>query len=80
MFDFKYSNSAIKSLKKLDFSTMERIRNSISKIPNGDIKRLQGDTPRIFFRLRVGKFRVIFRIIEQTVYIDKIDTRGDIYK
>lgn len=80
MFEIKYSNSSLKFLSKLDSKTIERIRTSISKIPNGDIKRLHGETPRIFYRLRVGKYRVIFRIIEDTVFVDKIDTRGDVYK
>ena len=32
------------------------------------------------YRLRAGKYRVIFFIENENIYIVKVDTRGDIYK
>ena len=51
--------------------------------PEGDIKILQGYSDGRQ-RLRVGKYRVIFRFISddqiEIVYIIDIGARGDIYK
>jgi len=50
----------------------------IKKIPGGDIKPLFGRKGE--YRLRVGKYRIIFFIENENVYIVKVDTRGDVYK
>ena len=50
----------------------------INQIPEGDIKPLSGRKGE--YRLRVGKFRILFYIEAETVRIFKIDTRGDLYK
>ena len=55
----------------------ERIITAINKIPAGNIKKLQG---RNGFRLRIGKYRVIFDDNGRVVFIERIDTRGDVYK
>ncbi|MGX2982845.1 type II toxin-antitoxin system RelE family toxin [Helicobacter sp. 23-1045] len=45
-----------------------------------DIKKLQGETHK--YRLRIGKYRLLYEIIEQQIliYAYKIGSRGDIYK
>ena len=53
---------------------------AIDKIPQGDIKRLQGEKYPPLYRLRVGKFRIIYHIENEEIIIAKIDTRGDVYK
>ena len=57
-----------------------RLYKAIYNLPAGDIKKLQtfSDT----YRLRVGKYRIIFEWIENEIVIDVIDadSRGDIYK
>ncbi|MGI6424173.1 MAG: type II toxin-antitoxin system RelE family toxin [Tepidanaerobacteraceae bacterium] len=76
-----YSNKAKKSLEKYDYKTSMRIINAIDKIPLGDIKRLVGNEISSLFRLRVGKYRIIYMYEdEQTIKIIKIDSRGDVYK
>ncbi|HHX22545.1 MAG TPA: type II toxin-antitoxin system RelE/ParE family toxin [Thermoanaerobacterales bacterium] len=76
-----YSNKAKKSLEKYDYKTSIRIINAIDKIPLGDIKRLVGNEISSLFRLRVGKYRIIYMYEdEQTIKIIKIDSRGDVYK
>ena len=47
--------------------------------PKGDIKTLQGlnDGTK---RLRIGGYRVIYRVDNEQIIIDKIDTRGGVYK
>ncbi|MBA7534199.1 hypothetical protein ES705_26445 [subsurface metagenome] len=44
----------------------------------GDIKPLSGRKSE--YRLRVGKYRILFFIENENVHVVKIDTRGDIYK
>ncbi len=76
-----YSKKAKKSLEKYDYKTSMRIINAIDKIPLGDIKRLVGNEISSLFRLRIGKYRIIYMYEdEQTIKIIKIDTRGDVYK
>ncbi|MBI4946892.1 MAG: type II toxin-antitoxin system RelE/ParE family toxin [Bacteroidetes bacterium] len=46
-----------------------------------DLKKMKGEW-KGFYRLRIGKIRIIFKIEfqNQQIYIDRIDFRGDIYK
>lgn len=57
-----------------------RLYKAIYNLPAGDIKKLQtfSDT----YRLRVGKYRILFEWIENEIVIDvtDADSRGDIYK
>lgn len=75
-----YLKSAYKSLDKYDIKTRKRIIESIDKIPQGDIKRLQGEKYPPVYRLRLGKYRIIYHIENENIIIVNIDTRGDIYK
>jgi len=76
-----YSRAFIKKLKKHDIKFRRRIMDAISKIPQeGDIKKLKGLKLKNVFRLRVGKYRVIFIVKEDKIYVLDIDSRGDIYK
>jgi len=76
-----YSRAFIKQLKKHDIKFRRRIMDAISKIPQeGDIKKLKGLKLKNVFRLRVGKYRVIFIVKEDKIYVLDIDSRGDIYK
>ena len=83
----KYSKDALKFLARTDRKTMEQIRSAISKLacipPEGDIKFLQGYSDKRM-RLRVGKYRVIFKYDKENetayVYVIDIDSRGGIYK
>ncbi len=76
-----YSKQAKKALEVFDKKTAMRIKKSIDNIPAGDIKRLEGNNLLPLFRLRVGKYRIIYLIEdERQIKILKIDTRGDVYK
>lgn len=77
--DIHYSKQAIKTINGLDKTTKQRIRAGISAIPAGDIKPLRGYHGR--FRLRVGDWRIIFAYKDSnSVLIDKIAPRGEVYK
>lgn len=72
-----YSKQAIKFLSKQDKPTRIRIVEAIRKLPQGDVKKLQGHEG---YRLRVGDYRIIFDKNGDILYIEKIDGRGQIYK
>ena len=57
-----------------------RLYQAISKLPEGDVKKLQTKKQR--YRLRVGEYRIIFEWLDNSIYIDvtETDNRGDIYK
>ena len=72
-----YSKQAVKFLSKQNKIVQKRIIDAINKLPNGDVKKLQGRTG---YRLRVGNFRIIFSFSENILYIEESDNRGQIYK
>ena len=75
--EIKYSKQAVKFLQKQEKKTQIRIITAIELIPLGDIKKLQGEDR---YRLRVGDFRIIFNREGQILLIEKIDSRGQIYR
>lgn len=76
----KFSKRSRKTLNKLQVRISHKLVNSIENIPEGDIKPLKGKKTPPLFRLRVGKFRILFCTEEDFLKIIKIDTRGDVYK
>ena len=84
--DIKYTKIALKTLQKYDRPTRESIREKIKGLtqtpPVGDIVPLSGFENK--FRLRTGKFRVIYEYLTlnniKILMVNKIDSRGGIYK
>ena len=85
--EIRYSRDALKFLSKLDKRSVDRIREAIAGLtvnpPQGDIKLMKGFSDGRK-RLRVGGFRVIYRIDSEykmeILFIIDIGNRGDIYK
>lgn len=86
--EIQFSKAAVKFINATDKSTKARIKKAVDGLceipPRGDIKTLQGYRPSAY-RLRVGKYRIVYEIISENVdspfiYIQDIDSRGDIYK
>jgi mRNA interferase RelE/StbE len=73
-----FSKKAGKYLASLVPRVAFNILNRIELIPEGDIRPLAGRKGE--YRLRVGKYRIIFFISEDTISVVKIDTRDDVYK
>ncbi len=69
---------AQKQLNNLDKKIKEKIVKAIFKIPNGDIKPLQGTKDK--FRIRVGDYRVLYLKTDTAYKVYKIATREQIYK
>jgi len=72
---------AEKYLNRLNANDRDRIDDAIEGLekepPEGDIRPVKGQPG--FFRLRVGSYRLLFRINEKGVLITHIDPRGQVY-
>lgn len=83
----KYSKPALKFLAGVQKKVAENIREAIKGLtlspPEGDIRPMGGYNDGRF-RLRVGKYRVVYRYDVDNqlkiLYIIDIGSRGDIYK
>ena len=75
------SPKAAKYLSKMDAASKQRIIQAIKKLeqepPQGDIKKMQGKDG---YRLRVGKYRALFDVMDNKIIVYDIDVRGQIYK
>jgi mRNA interferase RelE/StbE len=88
MYSVKYHKQVIKFLQKHDAGTRCKIvdffdaikKNDPKDFRGYDIKQLRGFDDK--FRLRIGKFRVIFSIADDLLLIEaiKAGSRGDVYK
>ena len=73
-----YHKQAVKAIERLDATSKKRISNAILKLPEGDIKRLRGYIN--LYRLRIGDWRVLFAINENSIIIEDVLPRGGAYK
>jgi len=73
--------NAAKKLERTNEPLKSRIIKGLSGLseepPHGNIKKLQG---RDDYRLRVGSYRVLFRIEHDIVIVTNIASRGQAYK
>jgi mRNA-degrading endonuclease RelE of RelBE toxin-antitoxin system len=75
-----FSKTSLSYLGRLEKPLRKRIVSAIDKLPDhGDIKRLKGKKLAHLYRLRIGKYRIIYRTEAEILKILDIDTRGDIY-
>ena len=82
---FDYTNKAnkffIKHLEVRDIferNIIDYLKNNKNNI---DIKKLKGND--FYYRMRIGKYRIIYMVINQEIVIVKVisaSSRGDIYK
>ena len=81
--DVRYSRKALKFINAADRITQQRIKAGIDGLleapPKGDIKIMQGQ-PVGTYRLRVGKYRIVYEVISDTLRVLDVGSRGDIYK
>jgi len=55
----------------------------VSQLPDqGDVKKIKGRKIKNIYRLRAGKYRILFLLKKEEGYLKilNVDTRGDIYK
>ena len=84
MLEIKFDNQPEGFLKKCDKILFERIKNKLEELKDNpvphDSKRVGGyELPT--FRIRIGKYRVLYRINykENLIVVVKIDHREKIY-
>lgn len=78
-----FEKSAKKFIKKQQPEQQKRLLKSINGLPeNGDILKMQGY--KSLYRLRVGSYRILFKIDNDGKYtvvtVTDIDNRGQVYK
>ena len=80
-YQIKFKPKAIKDLQKIPVNDRERIINKIEAMQDdlqGDVKRLTNFTPE--YRLRVGDYRVLFELEEQTIIVYRVKHRSKAYE
>lgn len=80
-FKIEFSREAARYYKRLpkDYKTLVDL--ALLKLSEGlpaDIKPIIGEKDS--FRIRVGKYRILFTVIKDTLLITRIGPRGDVYK
>ena len=74
----EYKKKAVKYINSCDKSTKRRLKDSIEKLPLGDVKKLTGYECE--YRLGVGNLRVLFTFENDIITINEIRPRGKAYK
>ncbi len=88
MFEIEFSKNFAKNLDKLPTNIVKKFYDDLKNIiqnpyPSNetvDVKKLQGTD--VHYRLRVGKYRFLFMVLNDKVlvYFYDVGSRGDIYK
>ena len=73
-----YSKQAYKYLSKLHKPKRDKLLAEIAKIPAGDVSKMRGADN--LYRLRVNDYRVLYTPENDIIKVEKIGSRGDIYK
>ena len=79
-YQVQFQSKAIKALEKLPTQERVKIVTKIEAMKNnlqGDVKKLTNFTPE--YRLRVGKYRVLFEIEGEVLTIYQVKHRLDAY-
>lgn len=85
MFSIEFSNNAKKFLKKSDKLTVERILEKIEKLKENfvpsDAKFIGRHNRDKVFRIRIGDYRVLYKLKEneKLILVSDIDKRSRIY-
>jgi mRNA interferase RelE/StbE len=79
----EWSKTALKDVKRLDASVAERVREAIDRLAvtgQGDVKKLKGGEDVL--RLRVGDWRVFFRLVPEAglIQVVRVLHRSDAYR
>ena len=85
MYRIQYRSSAVKILRRMPSNVAKTVVGKINQLaenpyaPNNNITRLTGESG---YRLRVGDWRVLYEIDDDTLVIEiiKIGPRGGVYR
>ncbi|HKP71311.1 MAG TPA: type II toxin-antitoxin system RelE/ParE family toxin [Pyrinomonadaceae bacterium] len=80
IYSINFKSRAIKDLNSIELSDRRRIAAKIDGLRDnltGDVKRLTNFMPE--YRLRVGRYRVLFEVEGEKVIIYRVKHRRDAY-
>jgi mRNA interferase RelE/StbE len=80
-FEIKFSRKAAKQYKKLPKEYKSLVDVALFRLSEGlelNLKPVEGE--KDVYRIRVGKYRVLFLKSNKTVLVFRISSRGDVYK
>jgi len=80
-YDIQFKPKAVRDIEGLSSRIQARLLARVEEMSNdlkGDIKRLTAFTPE--YRLRIGDYRVLFEIEEETIIIFRIRHRREAYR
>ncbi|MFA4975855.1 MAG: type II toxin-antitoxin system RelE/ParE family toxin [Candidatus Paceibacterota bacterium] len=85
MFELEYSKSSKKFLKSSEKELLSRIFSKLEMLKNNpvpsDAKFIGREDNDKIFRIRIGKYRILYRIkeTEKIILVSKIDKRERVY-
>jgi mRNA interferase RelE/StbE len=80
-FEIEFSREAAKQYKKLPKEYKNLVDIVLSRLSEGlelDLRPVEGE--KDVYRIRVGKYRVLFMKFSKAVLVFKIAPRGEVYK
>jgi len=80
-FEIEFSREASKQYKKLPKEYKSLVDLAVLRLSEGlglDLKPVEGQ--KDVYRIRVGRYRVLFMKSDRTALVFKISARGDVYK
>jgi len=80
-YQIEFSKGAVKDHRKLPEQYKVLVNMALKKLSEGqplDIKSIKGE--KDIYRIRVGKYRVLYVKMERTLLITKIADRKDAYR
>lgn len=80
-YSIEFSKKAAKSYARLPKDYKALVDMALHKLTEGiplDVKPLQGE--KDIYRIRIGKYRLLFTLIDNVIIIVNMGSRGDIYK
>ncbi len=80
-YDLGFKPRASRDLNDLDRAIYDRVMTKILALREGlagDVKKLTNFTPN--YRLRVGDYRVLFEVVNNTIIVWRVRHRRDVYR
>ena len=77
-----WSDKSVRQLRNIDKINKQRIYGAVTEIPIDPYRAVERLVNSTFYRLRVGKYRIILNLQQHvmTIFVVEIDHRKRIYK
>lgn len=84
MYDIQFTPRGERELKSLPKNIQQRIQKKLrdnAKLPNPLVRaKLLTNLPPATHRYRIGKYRVSFYIERKTLFVERVELRGQAYR